>query len=166
MSTPNNGAPEGDFLETTDENGVVHYFEKVEEVEMDGQPYALLIYQGNSDEEEEAEGKKPSKADKAGDEEDEDGFDEQYVLMRITREEDGDVFEMIEDEDEFKKVMAFLEAMDYEFDLEEDEEESEEGGHVHGPGCSHGHSHAHAPHDNEANLKALLEELPHKESQN
>lgn len=160
MPTTNNGAPEGDFLETTDENGVVHYFEKVEEVEMDGQPYALLIYQGNSDEEEEEGGKKTGKA---GDDEDEDGFDEQYVLMRITREEDGDVFEMIEDEEEFKKVMEFLEAMDYEFDLEEEGEEGEEGGHVHGPGCSHGHSHAH---DNEANLKALLEELPHKESQN
>lgn len=136
-----NGKQYNDVVETTDEDGNVHYFEKVEEVEVDGVQYALLIYQGGEDDEETAT------------EDEEEGFEEEYVVMKITQDEDGAVYEYIEDEVEFKKVLVELEKLDYDFDLsDDDEEEDEDGddesdegeaaggtheGHVHGPGCKH-----------------------------
>jgi Protein of unknown function (DUF1292) len=129
-----NGRKYNDVVETTDEDGKVHYFEKVEEVDVDGTQYALLIYQGGDDE------------DEASD--DEDGFEEEYVVMKVLQDEDGAVYEYIDDEAEFKKVVKALEALDYDFDLSEDDDDDEDddsddddhpaGEHVHGPNCHHG----------------------------
>lgn len=109
-------------VETTDEDGNVHYFEKVEEIELDGQQYALLIYQGEEDAEEP--------------EDEDEGFDEEYVLMKISVDEDGEqVYEAIEDEDEFKKVMAEMEKLDYEFDVTGcDDEDCDDPAHGHEEG--------------------------------
>lgn len=92
---------ETDIIETTDEDGAVHVFEKIQEMEVDGQDYALLIYKGNEYKEETPE-----------DEE------EEVVVMRLSYEDGQEVFEAIEDEDEFERVVAHIENMD-----EDDESE-------------------------------------------
>ena len=94
-----------DLVETTDEEGNVHYFEPVEELEVNGTTYALLVYKGGEED-----------LDK---DEDEEGYDEEFVLMKVTQDDDGTpVYEYIEDETEFAAVVAQLETMDYEFDVE------------------------------------------------
>jgi hypothetical protein len=122
-----NGRHYGEVVETTDEEGKIHYFEKVEEVEVDGKSYALLIYQGSEDDEEEEGGEGHVHTDAckhgSGEGDDEEGYEEEIVLMRISREDDGDVYETIEDDEEFEKVMQHIEALD---DGAEEEEESEE----------------------------------------
>ena len=103
--TDNGVYNETDIIETTDEDGQVHVFEKVSELEVDGQEYALLIYKGNESEEE-----------KEGDEESEDGegegYEEEVVVMRISYEDGQEVYEAIEDEAEFERVVAFIDDMD------------------------------------------------------
>jgi hypothetical protein len=102
--TENGTYSETDIIETTDEDGQVHVFEKISELEVDGQEYALLIYKGN-DSEEDAE-----KEEKA--ESEEEGYEEEVVVMRITYEDGQEVYEAIEDEEEFEKVVAFIDNMD------------------------------------------------------
>lgn len=99
--TENGHYSETDIIETTDEDGQVHVFEKISELEVDGQEYALLIYKGNQTEEE-AEEKAES----------EEGYEEEVVVMRITYEDGQEVYEAIEDEEEFEKVVAFIDNMD------------------------------------------------------
>ena len=101
--TDNGVYTETDIIETTDEEGTVHVFEKIQELEIDGQDYALLIYKGNEYEadSEESEGA-----------EDEEGYDEEVVVMRITQEDGEEVFEAIEDEAEFERVVAFIENLE------------------------------------------------------
>lgn len=106
-STDNGNYSETDIIETTDEDGQVHVFEKVSELEVDGQEYALLIYKGNQPDEEGEEGEE--KAEDA-----EEGYDEEVVVMRITYEDGQEVYEAIEDEAEFEKVVAFIDNMDDE----------------------------------------------------
>jgi uncharacterized protein YrzB (UPF0473 family) len=98
-----------DIIETTDENGQVHIFERVDEIEVDGRPYALLVYRG-------AEGESQPE-----------GHDEEVVVMRVSQDPDGtDVFEQIEDEAEFEKVLKFIEAMDDgEFEIVDDEDDTQ-----------------------------------------
>ncbi len=99
---------ETDIIETTDEEGVVHIFEKVSELEVEGKEYALLIYKGNEHEAGGEEG------------EAEDGYDEDVVVMRIAYEDGQEVFEAIEDEEEFNRVVAHIETLEddeVEFDL-------------------------------------------------
>jgi hypothetical protein len=103
--TDNGIYAETDIIETTDEEGTVHVFEKVKELEIEGQEYALLIYKGNEYEEDE-EG--------AESEDGEEGYDEEVVVMRITHEDGEEVYEAIEDETEFERVVAFIENMDDE----------------------------------------------------
>jgi hypothetical protein len=93
---------EADIIETTDEDGQVHVFEKVSELEVDGQEYALLIYKGTGD------GEKPESKD--GGEETED--DDEVVVMRISYEDGLEVYEAIEDEAEFERVIAAIETLD------------------------------------------------------
>jgi len=102
-----------DIIETTDEEGAVHVFEKVQELEIDGQEYAILIYRGNGFEED--------SADDASDEDDDsdEDEDEEVVVMRISHDGDSDVFEAIEDEAEFERVVAYIEQMQDEEDDEE-----------------------------------------------
>lgn len=90
---------ETDIIETTDEEGQVHIFEKISELEIDGQEYALLIYKGNNPE---------------ADEEKEEGYEEEVVVMKISYEDGQEVYEAIEDEDEFNKVVAFIDTMEDE----------------------------------------------------
>jgi uncharacterized protein YrzB (UPF0473 family) len=91
---------ETDIIETTDEDGTVHIFEKIQEIEVDGQDYALLIYKGNDYKEEP---------------EDE---EEEVVVMRLSYEDGQEVFEAIEDEDEFERVVAYIENMEEDDDSE------------------------------------------------
>jgi hypothetical protein len=96
-----------DVVETTDEDGQVHYFEPVEEFDIDDQLYALLIYQGKTLEPDEDE----------PEDEDEDGYEEEFVVMRVIMDDDGRLYESIEDEEEFEKVVKALENLDFEVDL-------------------------------------------------
>jgi Protein of unknown function (DUF1292) len=104
--TEQNGSAMVEVVETTDENGVVHYFERIDEMEVDGQAYALLLYQGTEEDEAPEDG--------------EEGYDEEFVLMKVIKDADGTpVYEYIEDEAEFNKVAAELEKKDYDFDIDE-----------------------------------------------
>jgi hypothetical protein len=111
-----NGRHVGDWIETTDEHGDVHFFEKIDEIEFEGQQYALLIYQGRGSEE--GGPKQP--------EEGEEGYEEEIVVMKISYEDDAEVFEAIEDEDEFERVVQYIEKLADEAEDEDDEEEDEE----------------------------------------
>jgi len=92
---------ETDIIETADEDGTVHIFEKIQELEVDGQDYALLIYKGSE-----------YKVETPEDEE------EEVVVMRLSYEDGQEVFEAIEDEGEFERVVAYIENME-----EDDESE-------------------------------------------
>jgi hypothetical protein len=113
-------------VETTDEDGNIHYFEPVEEFEIDGSLYALLVYQGNSLEAPESE----------------EGYEEEFVVMKVTIEDSDRVYESTENEDEFNKVIEALEGMDFEVDLHDHLGLCDD--HVHGVDCHHDHKH----HDN------------------
>lgn len=102
-----------DVIETTDEEGNVHIFEKVDEYEFDGKTYALLVYQGgDADDDEEAEGGHqhgPGCSHGSAEEGDDEGYDEEIVVMRIGYEGGEQIFEAIDDEDEFQRVVAYIE---------------------------------------------------------
>lgn len=102
MTTNGNGNDNGaysetDIIQTTDEEGQIHVFEKISEFEMDDQEYALLIYRGNEYDE---------NAEPAEDDE------EEVVVMKVSYEDGQEVFEAIEDEEEFERVVSFIETMD------------------------------------------------------
>lgn len=86
-------ADEDQIIETIDENGNVIKFELFDIVEVDEQEYALLL---PVDEEEESS---------------------EVVLMRLSKDGDEYLFETIDDDDEFEKVVAYVESME-----DEDEE--------------------------------------------
>ncbi|MBY0449022.1 MAG: DUF1292 domain-containing protein [Cyanobacteria bacterium] len=127
-----NGRYGPDIIETTDEDGQVHIFEKVDEYEIEGQRYALLIYQGSEEEDDEAETEEATQAASEGDdEEDDEEYDEEVVVMRVVMDGDDQVYESIDDKDEFDRVVAFIEKIAAEegFELEiadhDEEEESD-----------------------------------------
>jgi hypothetical protein len=97
--TDNGVYNETDIIETTDEEGQVHIFEKVSELEVDGQEYALLIYKGNS-------------YDAEGEEKKDEGYEEEVVVMKISYEDGQEVFEAIEDEAEFERVVAYIDTLE------------------------------------------------------
>ncbi len=87
------------IIETVDEDGNVVKFELIDIVEVDEIEYGLLLpIEDESEEEEE---------------------DSEVVLMRLKKEGDEFVFEAIEDDEEFEKVVAFIENQE---ESEEDEE--------------------------------------------
>ena len=86
---------EEQLIETIDEEGNVINFELIDIVEMDGQEYGLLLPKDDEESEEEKE----------------------VVLMRLTKEGEEYVFEMIEDDEEFNKVVDYIDTL----------EDSEEG---------------------------------------
>lgn len=88
---------EEQLIETIDEEGNVINFELIDIIEMEGQEYGLLLPKDEDDEEE-----------------------KEVVLMRLMKEGEEYVFEMIETDEEFDKVVAYMDT------LEEAEEESEE----------------------------------------
>lgn len=84
------------LIETIDEDGNVINFELIDIIEFEGQEYGLLL---PKDEEEE---------------------DKEVILMRLTKDGEEYIFEVIESDEEFNKVVDFIDT------LEEDEEEEEE----------------------------------------
>ena len=77
------------IIETVDENGNNVKFELFDIVEFNSQEYALLT---NPDVED----------------------DENIVVMRLIKENDGYSFETIEDDDEFDRISAYLEQIEDE----------------------------------------------------
>ena len=100
-----------ELVETTDEDGTVHYFEKLNEFEMDGKEYALLVYQGTDDEEEE----------------DEEGYEEEFVVMRLVRDEEGILYESLQTQEEFDAVVKHLESQDYDVEVMNQDDEQSDG---------------------------------------
>lgn len=88
---------EEQLIETIDEEGNVINFELVDIVDMDGQEYGLLLPKEKEDDSEESEA----------------------VLMRLTKEGEEYIFEMIEDDDEFNKVADYIESLS---ELEDEED--------------------------------------------
>ena len=89
---------EEQMIETVHEEGNIINFQLIDIIEMDGREYALLLPQENEDSDEEKE----------------------VVLMRLTKEGEDYNFEMIEDDDEFNKVVDYIDTLD---DVGETEEE-------------------------------------------
>ncbi|MBX2861293.1 MAG: DUF1292 domain-containing protein [Vampirovibrio sp.] len=107
-----NGRMTSEIIETADEEGNVHVFEKIDDFELDGQHYALLIYQGGGEHDNSTCGNpdhQPEPAAKKEGEGEEEGYEEELVVMRIIKDGDGDMFEAIEDEAEFQKISKYLE---------------------------------------------------------
>lgn len=92
-------AEEQQLIETIDDEGNVINFELIDIVEMDGQEYGLLLPKEENDDSDE---------------------EKEVVLMRLTKEGEEYIFEMIEDDDEFNKVVDYIDSLE---DLEESEEE-------------------------------------------
>ena len=90
---------ENKLIETVDEDGNVITFELYDIVEVDEQEYALLL---------------PTE------EEDTDSDEGEIVIMRLTKDGEDYIFETIDEDDEFNKVAAYVESLNYE---EDDEEE-------------------------------------------
>ncbi len=156
--------PASHLIETTDEDGNTHVFEKLEEYDIEGQRYALMIYVGEQEEGSTLEqaarqlaqqltedmgsngngngnGHHTPEDAKAAVEPhvhgpncnhghdadgDDEGYDEELVIMRLVTDEDGDdIFEAIEDDAEFETVVSAIEAMsengELPFELLDDE---------------------------------------------
>ena len=80
------------LIETIDEDGNIINFELIDIVETDdGKEYGLLLPKEENDDPEE---------------------EKEVVLMRLTKEGEEYIFEMIEDDEEFNKVVEFIDAMD------------------------------------------------------
>ena len=83
---------EQQLIETIDEEGNVINFELIDIVEMDGQEYGLLLPKDEAETDEEKE----------------------VVLMKLLKDGEEYVFEMIEDDDEFNKVVDYIDSLDNE----------------------------------------------------
>lgn len=88
---------ENNIIEISDEEGNVIKCELYDIIEFDDNQYAILTEANSSDEEPE------------------------MVLMRYSEEDGDSYFETIDDEEEFNKVVAYLETLDVD-DIEDDEE--------------------------------------------
>lgn len=86
----NHDEMEEQLIETIDEEGNIINFELIDIVEFEGKEYGLLLPKENDDSEEEKE----------------------VVLMRLTKEGEEYVFEMIEDDEEFNKVADYIDSLD------------------------------------------------------
>lgn len=95
----NHDENEEQLIETIDDEGNVINFELIDIVEMDGQEYGLLLPKEENDDSEE---------------------EKEVVLMRLTKEGEEYIFEMIEDDAEFNKVVDYIDTLE---DIEESEEE-------------------------------------------
>lgn len=110
MENFENADLENQIIQTEDEEGNLHNFELIDIIEVDSQEYGILLY---VDEE----------ATKSDDEDEE----EELAIMRLVKEGEGYIFETIEDEAEFEKVSAFVEAeLNAELDDEDEEDEEDE----------------------------------------
>ena len=90
----NNGTEQSKIIKTQDENGKIYNFEFIDILEFEGQEYGLLMY---IDEENDSVSK---------DEQNE----EEVVIMKLIKNNDNYIFETIDDDKEFEKVVAYLES--------------------------------------------------------
>lgn len=99
----NNEAMEEELFTLTDEEGNESQFALVGELELDGQEYLALV---------------PVDADPADDGEDE------YVILKVTADENGEeILVTIDDDEEFDRVAdAFEDQFMNEYDLDESED--------------------------------------------
>ncbi len=104
MTETNSENMEPKIIKTQDENGEIHNFELLNIVKVDGQDYGLLIYVDEEDKEDDIE-------------EDE----EEVVIMRLSQEDGSFVLETVEDDNEFNKVLEYLET-EMGFEAEEEDE--------------------------------------------
>jgi hypothetical protein len=107
----NNGSEKQRIIKTQDETGDIYNFELIDVVEFEGKEYGLLVYvdeEGN-----------PISEEKIEEEDSEQDSEEEVVVMKLIKGEEGYTFETIEDDEEFEKVVSYLET-------EEEEEEQEE----------------------------------------
>lgn len=88
---------EDQLIETIDEDGNVVKFELIDIVEFEEKEYGLLLPQEDKDDE-----------------------DKEVVLMRLTKEGEEYVFEVIESDEEFNKVVEFIETLEEEITEEEE----------------------------------------------
>ncbi len=93
-----NEETEEQMIETIDEDGNVVNFELIDIIEMDGKEYGLLL-------------------PKEENENDDPNVEREVVLMRLTKEGEEYIFEMIEDDEEFNKVVDFIDTLE---DIEEE----------------------------------------------
>jgi|APHig6443718053_1056840.scaffolds.fasta_scaffold00023_33 uncharacterized protein YrzB (UPF0473 family) len=94
---------ENQIIQTEDEEGNLHNFELIDIIEVDEQEYGILLYVEDENSQEDEE-------------------EQELAIMRLVKEGEGYIFETIEDEAEFEKVSAFVEA---ELNAELDEEDEE-----------------------------------------
>jgi hypothetical protein len=94
---------ENQIIQTEDEEGNLHNFELIDIIEVDEQEYGILLYVEDENSQEDQE-------------------EQELAIMRLVKEGEGYIFETIEDEAEFEKVSAFVEA---ELNAELDEEDEE-----------------------------------------
>ncbi len=104
MTETNSENMEPKIIKTQDENGEIHNFELLNIVKVDGQDYGLLIYVDEEDKEDDLD-------------EDED----EVVIMRLSQEDGSFVLETVEDDNEFNKVLEYLET-EMGFEAEEEDE--------------------------------------------
>lgn len=90
--TDNNGGEKSRIIKTQDENGEVYSFELIDVLEFESREYGLLAYIG--------EGENPG---------DSEGEEEEVVIMRLSKSNDSYTFETIEDDEEFNRIISYLE---------------------------------------------------------
>lgn len=121
---PEDAMVESHLVETTDEDGNVHIFEKIDEFDVEDNRYALLLYMGEQEEggtlakAAEQLSQKLSGATMGEHHEhgpdcnhnhDEEG-DEELVIMKVVKGDDGaDWLEEIETDEEYEQAVAHLE---------------------------------------------------------
>ena len=97
----NNGYGDA-IITTSDDEGAVHLFEKIQDLEVDGKPYALMVYLGKEED---------LDKDEIAARADAEGYDEEVVVMKVSVEDGAEVYEAVEDEAEFEKVVAHIETL-------------------------------------------------------
>lgn len=110
MENLENADLENQIIQTEDEEGNLHNFELIDIIEVDNQEYGILLY-----------------VDAEETEKEDDDEEQELAIMRLVQEGEGYIFETIEDEAEFEKVSAFVEAeLNAEIDDEDEEDEDED----------------------------------------
>lgn len=94
----NEDKTEAQIIETVDEEGNVVRFELVDIIEVDEIEYGLLL---------------------PLDEEEGEDDDDEVVLMRLKKDGEEFVFEAIEDDEEFEKVVDYIQTLEDEEEIEE-----------------------------------------------
>lgn len=82
---------EEQLIETVDEEGNIINFELIDIIDMDGKEYGLLLPKDENDDSDE---------------------EKEVVLMRLTKEGEEYIFEMIEDDEEFNTVVDYIDSLE------------------------------------------------------